>query len=76
MCTLDPNNIEPTGAPNPLDRQIEMQDCRLINGVWLAHQLTVTDQKNHRKTIAQLQMVVVNESIPSETFTLNTLENP
>lgn len=59
-----------------LDRQIEMQDYRLINGVWLAHQLTVSDQKNHRKTIAQLQQVVVNEAIPSETFTLNTLENP
>ena len=24
MCVLEPNSIEPTGAPNPLDRQIEI----------------------------------------------------
>ena len=53
-----------------------MRDYRQIDGVWLAHEVEVTDNKTQRKTIGTLKEVQINQPIPPETFTLQFLENP
>ncbi|MEC8276663.1 MAG: outer membrane lipoprotein-sorting protein [Myxococcota bacterium] len=59
-----------------VDRDIKMRDYRQIDGVWLAHEVEVTDNKTQRKTIGTLKEVQINQPIPPETFTLQFLENP
>jgi hypothetical protein len=58
------------------DREIKMDDYRQIEGVWLAHVIHVTDYKSKRQTFGTLKSVTVNQSIPTENFTLQNLENP
>lgn len=59
-----------------VDRDIQMNDYRQIDGVWLAHTVEVTDTSSKRKTIGTLSDVQINQAIPAETFTLQHLENP
>ena len=58
-----------------VDRDIKINDYQ-IDGVWLAHEVEVTDNKTQRKTIGTLKEVQINQPIPPETFTLQFLENP
>ena len=68
--------LEHDNAKNALTRTVNFSDYKVINGVEIAHTLTVEDVIKTRKTIAHMKSVEINQELSTEMFTLSNLENP
>ena len=77
-CDDDGNllQVEHFSADGTLVRKLNFSNYKVINGVELAHDVSVEDVKRKRTTTARLLSAQINIDLSGELFTLSTLENP
>jgi hypothetical protein len=68
--------VEHYNSKGNLSRKLIFTDYKSINGVELAHELSVEDVIKNRQTIARMTSAEINSELSSEIFSLNNLENP
>ena len=67
-------SVEHIDSKGRLSRRLEMNDIRQVNGVPMAHHISVQDLLRGRSTEARIQTVQINQGVSAELFTVTALE--